>query len=102
VGTHFDELSKALANGRSRQAALKRFAAGVAGALFATVLPGRAALAVSNDGDVGDCDRDCSHVFERPGPQWRQCVVDCTRCRARGHHFYFLNESPVCITNNAD
>jgi hypothetical protein len=96
VGTHFDELSKALARGESRKSALKRFAAGLAGAALAVVRPGQAAA-----DDAFGCDRDCSDLFPRLGGAWRQCVADCLRCRARGHHF-FVNvngSNPICIRN---
>ena len=51
MGKHFDELSKALASGASRRSALKRFAAGVAGAAIASVLPGRSAEAQSGESE---------------------------------------------------
>src|SRR5947207_13495492 len=54
MGKHFDELSKALANGVSRRSALKRFAAGVAGAPLASVPPGRKTGAQNEGGGRKD------------------------------------------------
>ena len=43
MGKQFDELAKALAHGTSRRVALKRFAAGIAGAALAADPGGEAA-----------------------------------------------------------
>src|SRR5439155_26622698 len=80
---HFDELSKALANGVSRRSALKRFAAGVAGAALASVLPGRKAAAQIEG-------RDCKDICGELGLQreaYAQCVSECAACIRRGGDF---------------
>lgn len=91
MGDHFDELSKAFASGTSRRAALKRFATGVAGAIVASVLPGRAAEAQV---DVSECRDVCSSVS---GGAFGRCVAECAACRLRGGNFVVLNSNPICI-----
>jgi hypothetical protein len=61
MGEHFDELARALASGRSRRQALRSFAAGVAGAALASLMPGRSAEASTNASAA--CARFCNTAF---------------------------------------
>jgi hypothetical protein len=95
MGKHFDELSKALASGASRRSALKRFAAGVAGAAIASFLPGRRAEAQTAD-ELRECQEICRELGLQGGA-FGQCMAQCTTCVARGDVFVILNSGPVCI-----
>jgi hypothetical protein len=61
MGELFDELAKALASGRSRRQALRSFAAGVAGAALASLVPGRSAEAATNASAA--CAKFCNTAF---------------------------------------
>jgi hypothetical protein len=93
MGKHFDELSKALASGASRRSALKRFAAGVAGAVVASVLPGRSAEAQSGE---SECRVICRE-WGLQGQAYGQCVSQCATCVAHGGEFVILNSGPICL-----
>src|SRR6266516_2204766 len=56
-----DNLARTLATGQSRRAALKQLVGGIAGALLASTLPGRAASAAKCQPKGGSCssDSDC-------------------------------------------
>ena len=95
MGKHFDELSKALASGASRRSALKRVAAGVAGAALASVLPGRRAQAQVTD-EQRECHEVCRDVGFR-GRAYGECVAQCTTCVAQGGTFAAINARPVCL-----
>jgi len=92
LGKHFDELSKSLASGMSRRASLRRFALGTAGALLATVRPGRGA-----QGQVIE-NRDCNDICRKAqfleGKAFGRCVSVCVRCDGK---FSIMNAGPFCI-----
>ena len=94
MGKHFDELSKAFASGASRRSALKRFAAGVAGAALASVLPGRSAEAQS---EPSECQEHCRDLSLRAGVAFVRCMRVCAPCVARGGTFVVGNASLICI-----
>jgi hypothetical protein len=82
MGKQFDELAKALANGVSRRAALKRFAVGTVGAAFASVFTGRNADAQLSP---SICQQVCSEEFgTSSGRLFGRCVSSCASCIGRG------------------
>ena len=100
MGKQFDELSKALARGTSRRAALKRFALGAAGAAVASLLPGRNAEAQYAFERVY-CQALCiqwreDYGLADPGRESGQCVANCASCLRRGGEFIILNNLPFC------
>src|SRR5215212_5914508 len=93
MGKEFDELAKSLASGVSRRAALKRFAAGVAGAAFATVLPGRSADAQLSPAICQQICRESAGVSS--GREFGACVSSCARCVVNGGEPYVINNGEV-------
>jgi hypothetical protein len=76
MGKELDELSKALASGVSRRAAVRRFVVGSLGAVAASLLPGRTSFAQSRTGNLAAiCAQACSGC--RGSPQYGQCVQAC-------------------------
>jgi hypothetical protein len=79
MGKQFDELSKALAGGVSRRTALRRFIAGLAGAVLVSIFHGRASAAVP--GDIRRrCAQACQQLFPDRGRDYGECVSSCERC----------------------
>lgn len=94
MGKQFDELSKALASGASRRAALKRFAVGLAGAALASVLPGRRAEAQY---EPSDCRSICRNDLGLQGESFGRCVAACTSCIRNCGQFGAFSEISACI-----
>ncbi len=67
MGKQFDELAKALASGVSRRSALKRFAAGAAGAALASVFTGRSADAQITPAICQECLPPVREIVFRDG-----------------------------------
>jgi hypothetical protein len=78
MGKQFDELAKGLASGQSRRQVLRRFAAGVAGAVLATGL---------RKGDLRECDDICSRAFSRQSRDYKRCVAECIACAIKDGEF---------------
>jgi len=95
MGKYFDELSKSLASGVSRRAALRRFATGMAGALVTSVLPGRGEP-VAAGGVEDHCQHFCDdlHLNRR---NRKHCVHKCIRCERGGGDFTQGNGTFFCI-----
>jgi hypothetical protein len=74
MGKELDELSKALASGVSRRAAVRRFVFGSLGAVAASLLPGRTSFAQNQTG-IADCVQRCTHCGS--GEEFRICVAIC-------------------------
>jgi hypothetical protein len=99
MGKQFDELAKALANGTSRRAALKRFAVGAVGAAAAIVMPGRSAQAQIDFPplQVSECSDYCRELGLK-GRAYGQCVSECAACRKRGGTLIHTNNGgPFCM-----
>jgi hypothetical protein len=87
MGKQFDELAKGLASGQSRRQVLRRFAAGVAGAVLATVIPSRTVEAGLRKGDLRECDDICSRAFSRQSRDYKRCVAECIACAIKDGEF---------------
>ena len=76
-----DNLARTLATGQSRRAALKQLVGGIAGALLASTLPGRAASAAKCQPKGGSCagDSDCCS-----GLTCQSGVCGPSKCRSNG------------------
>jgi len=68
----FDDLSRILARGISRRAALRQVGGGLAGITVASLLQGHASASA---GDNSACAHFCDQAFP-PGPQRGQCKSD--------------------------
>ena len=70
----FDELAKGLAQSVTRRGALKKFGAGLAGVVLAS-------LGLANKANAGHClqgcKHDCQQRYKRNTPEWELCVSDC-------------------------
>jgi hypothetical protein len=100
MGKEFDELARALANGVSRRKALRRFAAGAAGAAFASVFGGRSADA---QWSPAFCHEACQEILGvSSGREYGRCVSSCASCVGRGGFPNVLNNGEiVCIGLNS-
>lgn len=98
MGKLFDEMSKSLASGVSRRTTLKRFATGVTGALMASALPGRGALAQGTGAsEPQECQVACRDAG-LTGRAFGACVSQCATCLAHGGQIYVANGSgPHCF-----
>ncbi len=71
----FDELAKGLAQSVTRRGALKKFGAGLAGVVLAS-------LGLANKANAGSCVLWCKHDCNKRGykpntPEWESCWRDC-------------------------
>jgi hypothetical protein len=73
MGKEFDELSKALARGVSRRAALRRFVLGSLGAVAASLIPGRSSFA----GGLGEQCVELCRQAGCEGADFGKCVAAC-------------------------
>jgi hypothetical protein len=82
MSNRFDELAKGLASGLTRRDALKRFAGGLAGLLFADVALGSKAEAQAAD----TCPDYCRSIGINPGGgnAFGKCVSNCAHCKNEG------------------
>jgi hypothetical protein len=74
MGKELDELSKALASGVSRRAAVRRFVFGSLGAVATSLLPGRTSLAQTVANLNSQCVQLCQGLT---GAEFGKCVSDC-------------------------
>ena len=103
MGKHLDELAKALASGTSRRTALKRFAAGVAGAALANTLFGATAEA-GPPGVEAERQNECQKICRAAGAtgsEFGTCVSSCTNCLDYGGRPFIVNGGDVYCANGS-
>jgi hypothetical protein len=81
MGKELDELSKALASGVSRRAAVRRFVFGSIGAAAASLLSGRTSFAQSTVNPAAQCLRFCRDELGLSGDPLGRCIQDCEQSR---------------------
>jgi hypothetical protein len=100
MGEQFEELAKALARGTSRRVALKRFAAGLAGAALANVFAGRTAQA-QNPVELAVCRIACAVLENGPGQEYSRCLRTCADCVRHGGTPIVLNDGDLVCGNGS-
>ena len=95
MGKQLDELAKALASGTSRRVALKRFAAGLTGAVLANVFAGQTAQAADSI-ELGLCRAVCADLRNGPPREYARCLRFCAECIIHGGTPIDVNNGFVC------